>query len=294
MITDFESIATAQMLTKIDINPNIYKVTNDYGGKTLNGITPDDPKETELKLNDPAGVMNSYFNGFLEQGKPYEAMDFQMDLSSLNENYFKEKKQFLQKLYLNSTNTSTYKLKGVDAQVYDVTSDFEHYSHCKEAKGHTPKLTKDEGNNLVWDEKTNADPIAVECFENNMQNLKPEYKYAYRAADPLAECFELNKSIFSQHLQNTPDKIELRTNFHGQLQNASIDNSAAKILRIDLVISDVEPAANPDLDKLKWTSIINKEMPNESLFNSVTKAIRDITPKGRRLYSYYVKFSAKE
>jgi hypothetical protein len=293
MVSQFEPFAKTQGLTKIEINPIIYKVTNNYGGKTLNGITPDDPKVTDLKLNDQAGVLSSYYNGFLEQEKPYEAMDFQMDLYTLNENYFKEKKQFLQKLYLNSADTSTYKLKGVDVQVYDVTSDFDHYSHCKEAKGHIPKLTKDEGNNLVWDEKTNADPIAVECFESNTQNLKPEYKYAYKAADPLAEYFELNKLIFSQHLQNTPNEIELRTNFHSQFQNASVDNTAPKILRIDLVISDVEPAANPDLDKLKWSSIVNKGMQNESLFNSVTKAIRDITPKGRRLYSYYVKFSAK-
>jgi hypothetical protein len=293
LVSHFDPIAQRQGLKRIEINPNVYQVTNEYGGKTLTGLMQDDPNTTDLKLNDQSQVLNSYYNGFADKQEPYEALEFQMDLPGLFENYFKDNKKFAGKVFLNSGVTNTYGLKGVEVKVTDVTDDFNHYSHCKEAKQHKPVLTKDEGKNNIWDDKTIQDPIASECYEENTQKLKQEYMYVYKATDSISEYFELDNNLFTQHLQNSPQQIELRTIFHKQFQPGNIDNSKEKILRLDLVVGDVSIASNPDLENLKWGSIITKGTFNESLYQSVYKTIRDISPKGRRLYSYYVKFSAK-
>jgi hypothetical protein len=55
--------------------------------------------------------------------------------------------------------------------------------------------------------------------------------------NPGKSCFPHDEQIFSDHLKNSPEKVELITNFHKNYKLKNIKSNTA-LLRIDYVIED--------------------------------------------------------
>lgn len=283
-------------LKSFEINTNVYKVVNDYGGKDKTGLCPvlEDDKNL-YNVGDQSGTLTYYLNGSLEQ-LPFESIEFGLGMDMLSKD-FTDNARFTKKLFLDASKSPSYDLKSVKIQVSDVTSDYENFVKSKEALNHKPVLTEDEGNNKVWDEKSKNDVIIQECYNTNSTDLKDEYKYSFNKKGDVKvvdEIFDLDKNIFSDHLKNSPDKIELITKFHQNFDAsklADLGNGESIILRVDYVIDSAEPKIeSSQLDDFKWNSVINKgNGVNTSLYESVRNTIQDIKPKGI-LYTYYLKF----
>jgi hypothetical protein len=277
-------------LKKFEINPNPYSVYNDYGGKEKTGLTldPDARNPSALEIGDKEGALLFYQNGLLNNSRFYEAFEFGQSLNDLFDFYFREKRRFSKKLFLDTTNNASYILKNVKVQVSDVTNDYERFVKSNEAKKNVPVLENDEGNNKVWAKADGDNPIIAECYEKDTDKLKSECIYKYIPGDVIIEIFDFDDSIFIDHLKNTPKEVELITTFHknffGKFYNVS-----PVILRIDYVVETTEENYSFQLDDFKWNSIINAANGvNESLYESIRNTLQAVKPKGI-LYSFYLK-----
>jgi hypothetical protein len=271
------------------LNNNPYSVTNNYGGKDFTGMQN---KQFNQKKN-----FNS--NACLDKKLPYEVIGINKvwneDVVKYVQNIIdKENGIFLAKLYLNASDQSSYKLNKVAVRVYDATDDYKHYAECEEAKNHQPKMTKDKGKNDVWSEESKKDPIITTCYENDKTELKKEWIYNPGSAKTLNtwdEVFSNDEKIFSDHLKNTPEKVELITIFDKNYKLKNVKSSSA-LLRIDYVIEDASfNSENPQLNDFQWSSTTQKDKANNSLAEAIRNTLQEpsVSPKGKILYSYYIK-----
>ena len=283
-------------LNKFEINSNPYTISNNYGGKDKTGLTADSDVEpkTALEVGDPEGAVLGIKNGFLNNKRPYESIEFGMSLNDLYEFYFKTGRRFAKGVFLDAPNIESFILKEVKVQVSDVTEDFSKYvqSQVAVASENIPVFVKDPGNNDVWDEASLNNSIISEAYEVNTTNLKPEYQYTYTPGESLSEIFDFDASIFTDRLKNSPEEVELVTTFHKNF-SGNLNSSEPKILRVDYVIETTEENYTAQLEAFKWNSVINAANGvNSSLYESIRNTLQEVKPKGI-LYSYYLKLDKK-
>jgi hypothetical protein len=292
LLTKFEKAIENRNLAglkKFEINPNPYSVNNVYGGKEKTGLTldPDVENKSSLEIGDKEGAVLFYQNGFLNNSKPYEAFEFGQSLNDVFDFYFKEKRRFSKKLYLDATNNASYILKNIKVQVTDVTADYTRYIQSLEAKKNIPVFIKDAGNNDVWDEESMNNPIITECYEKNTKTLKKEYQYAHTPSEAIPEIFDFDASIFSDRLKNSPKEVELVTTFHKNF-SGKFTNTDQVILRLDYIVESTEENYSGQLDAFKWKSVITSGFENNSLYESIRNTLQAVKPKGI-LYSFFLK-----
>ena len=272
------------------LNNNPYSVTNDYGGKDYTGL-----QNKQFIQN-----KNFNFNACLNKNLPYEvigigrAWDEKIDEVVTKYIIDKESGVFLGKLFLNASNQSSYKLNKVSVKVYDVTEDYTFYAQYEEAKNHQPKMTTNKGKYVVWHEDSKKDAIITTCYLEDSAELKKEWVYEPGNSKPLKpwdEVFSYDEKIFSDHLKNSPEKVELITVFDKNYKLKNIKSSSA-LLRIDYVIEDASfNSENPQLNDFQWSSTTQKDKANNSLAEAIRNTLQEpsVSPKGKILYSYYIK-----
>ena len=271
------------------LNNNPYSVTNNYGGKDFTGM--------QNKQFNQWKNFNS--NACLDKKLPYEVIGINKkwneDVDKYVQNIIdKENGIFLAKLYLNASDQSSYKLNKVAVRVYDATDDYKHYAECEEAKNHQPKMTKDKGKNDVWSDESKKDPIVTACYDKDKTELKKDWIFVSGNPKPLEsweELFSHDEKIFSDHLKNSPEKVELITNFHKNYKLKNIKSNTA-LLRIDYVIEDATfNSENIQLNEFQWSSTTQKDKINNSLAEAIRNSLQEpsVSPKGKILYSYYIK-----
>jgi hypothetical protein len=272
------------------LNNNPYAVTNTYGGKDYTGL-----QNKQFIQN-----KNLNINACLNENLPYEvigigrAWDEKIDEVVTKYIIDKENGIFLGKLFLNASDQSSYKLNKVSVKVYDVLEDYTFYAQCELAKNHQPKMTKDKGKNDVWADESKKDAIITTCYIQNKGELKKKWVYGPGNFKPLKswdEVFSHDEKIFSDHLKNTPEKVELITIFHKNYNLQNINNSSA-LLRVDFVIDDATfNNSNTPLGDFQWSSTTQKDRTNNSLAEAIRNTLQEpsVSPKGKILYSYYIK-----
>jgi hypothetical protein len=291
MVTQIKDSFKGRIVTKtFELNNNLYKVSNNYGGKDNTG----------LSNKNFSKWVNYNFNGFSEKNLPFEVIGFNKPLDEELDKYIqnirdKEDGLFINKLALNAIDQSSFKLNQIGVKVYDVSDDYEMFAQSFEAKKHTPKLTKDEAKNLVWDKNSKSDPIIVECYKSNTTSLKDEWIYKPKdlTSKLLEEFLDVNKSIVAAHLKNDPGNIELNTIFHSNFKLKNSSNPSA-LLRVDYLIEDASfNDSNPQLDDFKWDSGTVKGKQQEALKEAIRNTLQDpsINPKGKVIYTYFIKFA---
>lgn len=275
------------------LNSNPYSVSNDYEGKEFTGLQ--NKQFNQWK--------NLNINASFDKQLPYEVIGINKPWDEDVEKYVKniidkENGVFLGKLFLNGSDQSSYKLNKVAVKVYDVTDDYKFYAQCEEAKNHRPQMIKDNGKNVVWDEASKKNPITTTCYLKDKSDLKKDWIYGQDNAKPLKawdEVFTHDEKIFSDHLRNSPDKVELITLFHKNYKLSKVQDPTA-LIRIDYVIEDaIFNDANAQLKDFEWTSTTVKGKVNNSLAEAIRNSLQDesVKPTGKILYSYFMKFENK-
>lgn len=279
-------------IKQFDLNNNPYTVSNDYGGKEMTGI-----------VNKSFAKYVTYNNNaLLDKKLPFEAIGLNKPWNEELDKYVKniiEKEEgiLINRLFLNASDQTSYKLGKLTVNVYDVSEDYEKYAQCEEAKIHSPKLEKDPGKNDAWTKESAKDPITSSCYEPKTTNIKKEWIYvASNSKDdlkPVEELFGYDEKIFGDHLKNSPDKIELITKFHKNYKLKNVKKTDA-LLRVDYVIDDASfNDSNPQLADFQWTSTTVKNTPNNSLAEAIRNTLIEpsVSPKGRIVYSYFIKLN---
>ncbi len=293
MVTLIKDSFKGRINTKtFELNNNPYKVSNNYGGK----------ENTGLSNKNFSKWVNYNFNGFSDKKLPFEVIGFNKPLNEDLDKYIqnikdKEDGLFINKLALNALDQSSFKLSQIGVKVYDVSDDYERFAQSSEAKKHVPVLTKDAGKNPDWDKNSKSDAITVECYTPKTNSLKNEWIYKPADLTPklLEEFLDVNKTIVAAHLKNDPGNIELNTVLHSNFKLKKISNSNA-LIRVDYIIEDAAfNDSNPQLDDFKWLSGTVKNKPQESLKEAIRNTLQDpsINPKGKVLYTYFIKFANK-
>lgn len=293
MVTQIKDAFKGRIVTDVfELNNNPYSVSNDYGGKDKTGIA----NKTFAKW------VNFNLNASLNKKLPYEVIGMNKPVDEDLEEYLqkiidKENGLFMNKLTLNAKDQSSFKLNKIDVKVYDVSDDYEKYAQCSEAKKHIPVLTKNSKKDLVWDENSKKDLITKECYTANQTTLKPEWIYKANdlTSNEWPEIFDVNKEIVAAHLKNDPAKVELNTVFHSNFKLKNVKKKGA-LIRVDYVIEDATfNDANQQLKDFSWSSGTQKSKENTSLSEAIRNSLQDpsINPKGKIIYSYYIKFANK-
>jgi hypothetical protein len=291
MVSMIRDAFKGRITTKeFNINNNPYSVSNDYGGKEMTG----------LQNKAYSKYVNLNNNACADRKLPYEVIginkpwDEKLDEFVKKNIIEKEAGVFMGKLLLNAADQSSYKLNKIAVKVYDVSADYKRYAQCEEAKIHAPQLTKDKGKNDVWADQSAKDPVIAACYEKNTTRLKNEWVYAPSKDKPgeeWAEVFSNDEKIFSDHMKNSPDKVELITTFHKNYKVKNIKKADA-LWRIDYIVEDATfNDANPQLADFSWPSTTEKGKTNTSLSEAVRNTLQDesVRPKGKILYTYYIK-----
>ncbi len=270
---------------RFDLTNNPYTLSNEYGGKELTGIGMDLQKQ-----------VTSSYNG-LNFKKPFEFINIgkynweYLDKTIKNPKYKDD--IFLSKLFLNTSNESSYKLSKLEVKVYDVTDDYIKYNKCYEAATNFKPVTiKDKNGKNVFDEKA-CKPIAKLCYDPKTSQLKSEWLYSYnKEITPIDEVFMLNQDLFINNKKDHADKVELQIKMHTNYKLEKIKNPNS-LLRLDIVIEDcVFNDSNPQLLDFQWKSCTVKTQPiNTSISESIRNTLQDpqVLPKGKVLYSFYIK-----
>ena len=275
-------------LLEFTLDNNPYSASNNYEGKESTGIA----NATFAKW------VNLNINASAEKKLPFEVIGISKPWNNDLEKYIqniikKDNGLFLSKLSLNASDQFAYKLGKVAVKAYDVSDDYEKFVHCLVAKNHVPVLTKDSKKDEVWDEKSKKDPIIKECYVLNTVNLKPDWLYSPGELKEWSEIFDLDKEIFNGHLKHDPANIELHTIFHPNYKQKNVKKEDA-LLRIDYVIDEATfNESNPQLANFQWNSLTMPGKPNTSLSEAIRNTLQnpDVNPKGKIIYSYYIKFA---
>lgn len=276
-------------LKTFELNNDPFTVSNEYGGKDNTGIA----NQTFAKW------VNFNRNGFADSKMAYEVIGVNKpwgeDLEKYVQNIIqKENGLFMNKLYLNALEQSCFKLGKLAVKVYDVTDDYEKFAQCSEAKNHTPILTKNDKKDDVWDDKSKKDARVKECYLANKTELKPEwiYKPADLSANEWPEIFSYDVEIFNRHLINSQEKIELKTVFHPNYKIKNIKKESS-LIRIDFVIDESTSNETNLSNDFKWLSLTKKDVSQTALFDAIRNTLQEpsLNPKGKILYSYYIKFA---
>jgi hypothetical protein len=192
---------------------------------------------------------------------------------------------FFRKLYLDASKDDVFQLKGLDVKVYNVTDDFVLFAKSKEVINHKPKLAKD-ANNSVIISKDETDPIALACYDSK-GNLLETFKYKPKDNPQINEVFILNNELYNNGFKENKNKIELGIKFNSNFNGTQIGNPNG-LLRVDIVIEN----CNPNFDKLglfQWESVTVKGKPNASLAEAIRNTLDKVNPKGKVIYSYFIK-----
>lgn len=289
MVTQIKDAFKGRIITKVfELNNSPYSVSNNYGGKKNTGIANKNfAKWATYNLN-ASSVKNL----------PYEVVGLNKSWNEDLEKYVQniidtEDGLFMNKLSLNALDQSAFKLNKIGVKAYDVSDDYEKYARCKEVKNHLPVLVKNAKKDDVWDEKTTD--IAKLCFNANSTELKPEwiYKPIDLTSNIWDEFLDVNQEIVAAHLKNEPGKVELNTVFHSNYKMKTIKSEDA-LIRIDYIIEDaVFNDTNAQLNDFQWESGTQKGKTQTCLKEAIRNTLQDpsINPKGKIIYSYYIKFA---
>ena len=290
MVTQIKDSFKGRIVTKtFELNNNLYKVSNNYGGKNNTGLSNKTFSQEK----------NYNFNGFTDKNLPYEVIGLNMPLDEKLDTYIQDIRDkgdglFISKLTLNALDQSSFKLNQIGVKVYDVSDDYELFAQSFEAKKHTPKFTKDAEKKLVWDTKSKNDPVIVECYNTDKTSLKDKWIYKPQdlSSKILEEFLDVNKDLVAAHLKRDPGNIVLNTIFHSNFKLKKDYNPRA-LLRIDYLIDDASfNDSNPQLDDFKWDSGTAKGKSQEALKEAIRNTLQDpsINPKGKVIYTYFIKF----
>lgn len=287
-----ESLVGRDMTKVYELGGQPVILENKYGGKEGTGISNKNFQKW-VKYN---------FNGLAENGGRFEIIGLNKNWNDNVEEYVKtiiekENRVFFSNLFLNAENKSYYDLKDIKVNVYDVTENYGQFVKWLKIKETKPTFTQDEGKNKVWDQASKGNPIITACYEKNTDKIKESwiYKPSINEEAKWEEVFELNMDIFKDHLKNDPANIELRTIFHKNYKKKNVKNEAA-LLRIDLVYNEIEFNANSEqLKDFQWQSATLKDKVNNSLLEAIRNTLQEVSinPKGKAMYTYYLKFGLK-
>ena len=273
------------------LSTDFYTITNEYSAEKKGGNYYDKEGNDIISSLDA----NQYVNGLKKNNKMFEFYSFQQPWKDI---YSNSKSMmatgaavpftdFFRKIYLDASKDDVFKLKGLEVKVNDVTEDFLFYAKTQEALLHKPMLAKDANGKTIINTKE-VNPIALSCYDAKGK-LLDAWVYKPKEKTLIKEVFVLNSELYNNGFKDTKNKIELGTKYSANFNGTQITNPNG-LLRVDLVIAD----CNPNFDKLnlfKWESTTIAGKSNESLAEAIRNTLDKVNPKGKVIYSYFIKSS---
>lgn len=272
---------------------SFYSMSNEYKSTKHGGIYY--LKQPIDGQDDPIFTLNTeLFKNVAAKG--YEFYPFQTTWAAIDENRTAMMEEgaeprfthAFEKLFINlnmNENKDIFTIKELDLKVTDITNDYKLFTQCKEAAAAKVVKTKDESGNVILD-VDKSDAVANFCYDSK-GNLKNEWKYEFKE-DNISEIQEM--FVFDQKkFKNDPaTKREIKIKFHDNFKAENLAHPGA-LIRVDVVIKDCGYNFK-GLDELfSWESTTKAGKKNESLLESIRNSIMDLNPKGKIVYSYYIR-----
>lgn len=288
-----------------ELTTQFYTVNNSYGGNEKHAIVANSEDKEAFDVNNSEGALTS----FSKINSKAEILDFSgLSLGELYSTYFypfdsednepKNNIVFSRELFFDFSNNINYQVQNLDIEVFDVSNLFTVFEKEKWALENKPKLTKDDGNNVIWSEEDALDEKITAMFEKNSDKIKEDalFRVDNSKLNSIEEVFDFDRKVVSDCLKNSPEKVEFILKFHENFNSAKYSSSedvSFHVYRVDVKLTDVISSNNESkgFNQLSWYSIntSTKGQINSSLANSLNEALNNSNPKDQTIYSYYIK-----
>jgi len=273
---------------KFMLSTDFYTLSNEYGADKKGGNYYDKDGTDIIGSLDA----NQYVNGLKKGNKMFEFYAFQQPWKDIYSNSKSMMEpgvpnpftDFYRKLFLDASKDDVFQLKGLEVKVSDITDDYLYFAKTKEALVHKPKITKDANGNSIF-APDEIDPISLTCYDTK-GSLLETWVYKPRENTVINEVFSLNTELYNNGFKDHKNKIELGIKYHNNFKG--ILPNPNSLIRVDVVIAD----CNPNFDKLglfKWESTTISGKSNESLLEAIRNTLDRVNPKGKVIYSYFIK-----
>ncbi|MCF0224945.1 MAG: hypothetical protein HUK20_11810 [Fibrobacter sp.] len=203
-------------------------------------------------------------------------------LEAKDDNTGKSKpKALFNKIFLDAKKLEFYKVNRVKIQVSDIYDDFYAYALDAHCKANPAKITKDAEDPTI---KTIEDDFA--CYDSTGTVLR--HPYSKKQKNILTTVFEPYDELFEDGMKESlVGEIRVRMKESG-LDLSKLSREHENFFKIELVVEDFEPIFNnPNLKNFIWEG--KRIEKNKAMYESVFQALLDAVPKGKVLYTWYLR-----
>lgn len=219
----------------------------------------------------------------------------------------------LEKLFFDFKKFPNYKVKKINLEASNISSDFIDFKRNYYAKLATPSILKDSNgkdslnidNYLEFDlciglvdgepaydlmEKTQEDTV-----DNFRSMLYDNFKYPISNSRiiEVKDLVDIDETAGKVNEINDEDgEYEILIKFSPKLNDQSLGlyNDQNNLIRIDVILEELE--LNPlDREALTWNKI-SEDGIDETLYRSISNTLKTIAPTGKSIYTYYIEFGA--
>lgn len=185
-------------------------------------------------------------------------------------------------LFIDLSQADSYRINRLDVRVTDVQRDLDAYWAWQVASQNPPVIQKD-GDEVYLDFTGHE---AGESYYDETGKLLPEYDYSRQniAVREIKDMLVFDNELFQQTYKDNSAAVELGIKFvpgfNGEINGVGDE---IRLYRVDIVVSSAEMCDLSVIDTLfGWTG-------NDCLAASVKNTLQDMNPRGRVLYSYFIR-----
>lgn len=273
--------------THFSFSNSNYSLTQEYETKSTGGVNENADLDPETYINEGSNKHFEYHEYFLPWS---DMMKYIYEAYDDEGNQMKGGAPLICKLFLETNGLEFYSIEELGINVYDIRSDFDKFRFIEEAKQNPPTYEIDESGKKILDEDNNpilCCPGQFGAYNEETGKLLIDTVFVSTKFNPLSELFLFDHEWFMNNYREE-GRGEIIIKIHGNFNGSQISNETENLHRIDIYLKKVTPkTTNPNLEKFIWEG--KQVAKNRSIYNSILGALNEANPRGKVIYSYYVK-----
>ncbi len=278
--------------TSFVFSNSAYELIQEYASSTSGGVNINAELDEENYINEGK---NSGFE-FHEYYLNWDGIvNFIRNATDDNGNEIQGGEPLISKLFVETKALEFYTIKELGIRVYDVKNDVAKLIHCRECKENKPVFALDENGQKMLDEDNHpivAEPGQDDCYDEYGE-LTADTSFVRSGNLPqIKELYAIDHEAFLNNIKEQ-GRGEVILKIHKNFKGAQLSAEEENLHRIDIYLKEVEEnTSNPNLTKFIWDG--KQVRKNRSIYNSILGALNAANPKGKVIYTYYVKTQAND
>jgi hypothetical protein len=264
-----------------------YEITQEYATETSGGVNQNAELDQQTYINKGKTLGFEYQEYILTWD---DLVKFIRSATDVNGNPLPGGEPLISKLFLHIDKLEFYSINELDIKVSDVKKDIDKLIFCQECQTSKPEFELNEKGEKTLDEENHPIvkiPGDERCY-NEFGELTADTVFkAGESLPEVKELFTFDQQAFMNNFKEQK-RGEIIIKIHPNFNGTQISSDDENLHRIDVFLKDVTVKAdNPNLNKFIWQG--KQVESNRSIYNSILGALNEANPKGKVIYSFYIK-----